>query len=355
MTARRFKGAIVGFGNVAVHGHLPGWLERHDVEIVAATDVRPAQRAVCAEQLPRARWHASVDALLDAEALDFVDVCTPPSGHAAVVRAALARGLHVLCEKPLVRSIEELAPIVELARSSGRVLHTVHNWHHAPIVEMADQLLRDGAIGTPTRVAWHTLRTAPAVTGDGRGDNWRLDPAVAGGGVLSDHGWHVCYVIQRWLSSWPETVSATLETRRHHASPVEDTATVSLAFPGATVEIFLTWAADARRNWARIEGARGHIELHDDVLRLATPEGERQWSCPPLSSGSPHPDWFGAVARDFLAEVTGGPRGSNLAEATLCASIEAIARESSRLGGATLPVPPAASPIGARPVRVEAI
>ena len=354
MTARRWRGAIVGFGNVAVHGHLPGWLDRADVEIVAATDVRPAQRAVCAERVPGARWHDDVDALLGEDALDFVDVCTPPSSHAAVVRAALARGLHVLCEKPLVRALEELAPIVELARSSGRVLYTVHNWHHAPIVQMADELVRGGAIGAPTRVAWHTLRTEPAVAGDGRGENWRLDPAVAGGGVLSDHGWHVCYVVQRWLSSWPETVSAALETRRHHASPVEDTATVSLAFAGATAEIFLTWAADARRNWARIEGDAGHIELHDDLLRLTTAGGEREWSCPPLSGGSHHPDWFGAVARDFLGEVAGGPRGSNLAEATLCASIEALSRESSRLGGATLSVP-AASPDAVRAVRAGVV
>jgi predicted dehydrogenase len=136
---------------------------------------------------------------------------------------------------------------------------------------------------------------------------------------------------------------------------VEDTASVSIAFPGATAEIFLTWAADARRNWARIEGAGGHIELHDHVLRLTTAEGERQWPWPPLSSGSHHPDWFGAVARDFLAEVAGGPRGSNLAEATLCASIEALARESSRRGGTVLRVPPAASTSAAPPVRAGAV
>jgi predicted dehydrogenase len=334
---------MVGFGTVAMHGHLPGWLERRDVEIVAATDVRPAQRALCDERLPHARWHESIDALLDADALDFVDVCTPPSSHAAVVRAALERGLHVLCEKPLVRSIDELPPIVEVARASGRVLHTVHNWHHAPIVRRVDELVRGGAIGTPTRVVWHTLRTQPAVAGDGQSANWRLDPAVAGGGVLSDHGWHVCYVIPRWLARWPTAVRATLETRRHHESPVEDTATVALAFPGATAEIFLTWAADARRNWARIEGAGGHIELHDDALRLHTPHGEREWACPPLSGGSHHPDWFGAVAEEFVGAIAGGPRGSNLAEATLCASIEALARESSGRGGVTLSVPPAAS------------
>jgi predicted dehydrogenase len=336
------RGAILGLGNVAVHGHLPGWLARPDVEIVAATDVRGAQRAECAARLPRARWHDSVEALLGEERLDFVDICTPPSSHAPLIEAALGRGLHVLSEKPLVRSLDELGRVAARARAAGRVLHTVHNWHHAPIVRVADELVRAGEVGALTRVAWHTLRTQPAAAGDGRGDNWRLDPLVAGGGVLSDHGWHVCYVLQRWIGARPTAVSARLETRRHTRWPVEDTARLELTFPEATAAVLLTWAASERRNWAAIEGDSGRIELHDDTLALTRGGVERQWLCPPLSSGSHHPDWFGAVADEFLAAMTGAasPRG-NLAEATLCVTIESLARESSRLGGEAMPVPPA--------------
>ena len=113
------RGAIVGLGNVAVHGHLPGWLERPDVEIVAVSDMRPAQRAVGAERLPDARWYDSAESLLADTRLDFVDICTPPSSHARLIRAALERGVHVLCEKPLVRSADELGPVAELVRASG--------------------------------------------------------------------------------------------------------------------------------------------------------------------------------------------------------------------------------------------
>ena len=193
---------------MAIHGHLPGWLERPDVEIVAVSDMRPAQRAVGAERLPEAHWFDSAESLLTDTRLDFVDICTPPSSHAPLIRAALDRGVHVLCEKPLVRSADELASVTERARASGCVLHTVHNWHHAPIVRLAADLLRAGEIGRPTRVEWQTLRTRPAAGGSSPADNWRLDPAVAGGGVLSDHGWHVCYVIQRWLQARPLAVRA---------------------------------------------------------------------------------------------------------------------------------------------------
>ena len=333
------RGAIIGLGNVAVHGHLPGWLARPDVEIVAATDLRAAQRATCEARPPGARWHDSAESLLAEPGLDFVDICTPPSSHAALIRAALGRGLHVLCEKPLVRSLEELGPVAAFAQASGRVLHTVHNWHHAPIVRRAAELVRGGQIGALTRVVWHTLRTKPAVAGDGHGDNWRLDP-LAGGGVLSDHGWHACYVIQRWVGAWPTAVSARLTTRRHKRWHVEDTATLRLYFPEATAEMLLTWAADERRNWAALEGTSGRIELHDDTLVLTRGSAEKRWPCPPLSNGSHHPDWFGAVAGQFLSEMNGAaPSGANLAEATLCVTVESLARESSRRGGETLPLP----------------
>jgi predicted dehydrogenase len=249
--------------------------------------------------------------------------------------------VHVLCEKPLVRSAEEIQPLAELVRASGCVLHTVHNWHHAPIVRLAADLLHAGAIGRPTRVVWHTLRTRPAVAGNGQGDNWRLDPAVAGGGVLSDHGWHVCYVIQRWLGARPLAVQACLETRRHAGWQVEDTAALSITFRDAVADVLLTWAADERRNWALIEGESGRIELHDDTLILAGAGPEQRWTYPPLSDGSHHPDWFRGAAADFLSEVaSGAPTGANLTEATACVMVESLARESSRRGGALLGLSP---------------
>lgn len=330
------RGAIVGLGNVAVHGHLPAWARRPDVEIVAATDPRADRRADFATRLPHARWHGTIEALLASERLDFVDVCTPPSSHASVVREALDRGLHVLCEKPLVASPEDAAALARLADKRERVLHTVHNWHYAPIILRATNLVRAGAIGAVTRVTWHTLRTRPAAIADASAVNWRLDPDVAGGGILTDHGWHVLYVVSRWIGHAPTTVRATLERRRHHAITVEDTATVSIEFPPATAEILLTWASDERRNWAEIVGTAGRLELRDGTLDLHAADGtERSWDCPPpLSDGSQHPEWFAGVAEEFVDEVSGrAPGGGNLAEAMQCVMLESAARESDRRGG----------------------
>lgn len=326
------RGAIVGLGNVAVHGHLPGWLQRRDVELVAATDALPTRRAVAAALLPGARWHDSSAELMARADLDFVDICTPPSSHAGLIATALQHGLHVLCEKPLVGSVDELTALTGLAAAKDRVLHTVHNWHHAPIIERTGQLLGESAIGPVRRVVWQTLRLKPADSGDGRNGNWRVNPQIAGGGILTDHGWHVFYVLQRWIGQPPISVRATLETRRHTQWPVEDTAIIELTFPQATAEVLLTWAATVRRTWVELTGTEGTIRLEDDTLVVSRDAQEQQWTLGSgLSDGSHHPDWFHAVAKHFLAAIDGSmPRAANIAEASLCVTLEALARESNR-------------------------
>jgi predicted dehydrogenase len=170
-----------------------------------------------------------------------------------------------------------------------------------------------------------------------------VDPAVAGGGVLTDHGWHVFYVLPAWVGARPTSVGARLEKRRHTAFAVEDTASVRLGFADASAEIFLTWAAEERLNRVEVDGTEGRIELRDDTLVLTSKGGERRWpGLPALSDGSHHPDWFHKVADRFLAAVAEESRaGANLAEAALCCEIEHLARESSRRGGVQLPLDPA--------------
>jgi predicted dehydrogenase len=337
------RGVIVGLGNVAVHAHVPAWSERKDIEIVAATDLSPGRRAALESRLPGARWYDSADDLLVQEAPDFVDICTPPGTHAELIRTALRQSAHVLCEKPLVASLEDLTDVTELASASERVLFTVHNWRHAPILTHAHELVRRGEIGRLRRIRWETTRREPAGHSGGQAGTWRADPAMAGGGILVDHGWHAFYLVQQWAGQAPIGISARLETRQHTQWPVEDTATIRLEFPDATADVFLTWASDQRRNWIELEGTRGTLRVEDDVLVLSPSQGrqsEQRWLYrPALSNGSYHPDWFHGVASEFVAEVNGSTRkGANLAVASVCVALQTLARESNRRNGDLLPV-----------------
>jgi predicted dehydrogenase len=327
------RGAFIGFGNVAVKGHMPGWRGRDDVKIVAATDAAVSRREAFLAACPDGRWYDTVDDLLLRERPDFVDICAPPGRHAALIVRALEAGAHVLSEKPLATRAEDGLRAASAAARAGRVLYTVHNWLKAPICLKVSALIDVGAIGAVRSVRWRTLRTQPAVAVSAAGvANWRVDPKLAGGGILTDHGWHALYCVARWAGV-PRGVSARLETRRFHDQPLEDTATLTLETASGSSRIFLTWAADERSNAIEIDGEDGEIRVVGDAVRLRSNSQERRWSCPPaLSEGSHHPDWFGGVAADFLAAVGGGGE-SNLDEAVLCARLIDAAQRSSATGG----------------------
>src|SRR4029453_4285221 len=101
------RGAIIGLGNVALDGHLPGWSTRDGGEIVAVTDGERDRRAhavtrrpgappsrpagkrdrggEAVTRMPGGRWFGTAEALLAQPGLDFVDICTPPSSHAGLI------------------------------------------------------------------------------------------------------------------------------------------------------------------------------------------------------------------------------------------------------------------------------
>jgi len=330
------RGAFIGFGNVAAKGHMPGWSARDDVRIVAASDAAASRREAFLAACPEGRWHATVDDLLLSEELDFVDVCVPPGAHAALIERALHAGLHVLSEKPLVTRVDDAKRLAASAARGGHVLHTVHNWLHAPICRKISALIEEGAIGAVRSVRWRTLRTQPAIAVSADGvANWRVDPGQAGGGVLADHGWHALYCVMRWAGV-PDGVAARLETRRFHNLPIEDTADLELDGPAGVSKIFLTWAADERSNAIEVEGEEGDIRVMGDAVILNTRAGERRCTSPSLSEGSHHPDWFVGVAADFVEAATGRAY-SNLDVAILCARLIDAAQQSSAGGGVRLP------------------
>lgn len=344
MAEERLRGAIVGFGNVARNGHLPGWRARTDCQIVAATDVRPDQGADLSDVLPGARWYDSLATMLVREAPDFVDVCTPPAMHAEAIAMALEHGAHVLCEKPLVSRFQDLPALLRQAQAQGRVLHCVHNWMAAAPIKKLAALVRQGAIGEVRRLSWRTIRSQPAVTVPSNDGNWRTNPDIAGGGILVDHGWHALYVVCALVGARPVAVRAVLENRVNADRAFEDTATVDLAFDHANTEIFLTWAGDGRDNTVEVVGADGTLSLTDNVIRLDRPgdrmNGERWTFDEGLTAGSHHPDWFGDVADDFISAIRSG-RGAaagNIRDAALCAYVIERARESDALGGKTIPI-----------------
>jgi predicted dehydrogenase len=311
------RGAIIGFGEVARHGHCPAYANSDEAKIVAVVDRTDERRQIAHDSLPGVATFATIEELSAGIEIDFVDICTPPAWHGGPMLDALARGWNVLCEKPLLLDLVELEKARSLARESERAVVPIHNWKYAPIVRRATEILRSGAIGALREIEIETLRFQDCAVADPDHPNWRRDPAIAGGGVLMDHGWHAIYLAHHWIGQEPSEVRASL----HRPTPgdVEDEATLTLVFPKAQAKIFLTWRGDQRRNSMRLIGESGEIALNDDTLNAG---GESTRFESALSAGSHHPDWFAAMLPDLLASLRSPETAwRSFDEAALCLSV----------------------------------
>jgi predicted dehydrogenase len=314
------KGAIVGFGEVARNGHWPAYEASAEAEIVAVIDRSPDRRALAASLSPRVATFEALDEVPASLAIDFLDVCTPPALHPGPMLEGLARGWHVLCEKPFLLDAATLDLARQRADAAGVAVLPVHNWKYAPIVRAATAALRAGAIGPLRRVEIETARLKAAPTAEVGVPNWRRDPDLAGGGILMDHGWHSVYLALHWFDRPATFVEASLH--RPDGGGVEDEATLGLAFPGGEAAIRLTWNGDARRNTMRLTGDDGEIVVADDTLHVRGAVADTTRFPRALSAGSHHEDWFAAMLPDVVACFR-DPRLARapFAEAAACLSI----------------------------------
>lgn len=290
-------------------------MKKAGVELAAIAEPSPARREAAARGVPGVRlYEGHADLLFSEKELDACLVATPPSFHANAVLAALRAGLHVLCEKPLTLDPEALAVIRTESEARGLAVYSVNNWAFSPQWSRLLETAASGALGAIRHAEIRVLRTRPSVSalpGD-----WRKDPAVSGGGILVDHGWHNFYLMRRLLGPEARLVSAVLMPE----GAVDEVATVLLAAPGAAGVLHLSWRASERSNSALVVGEKGSAELRDDVLVIRSNGTEETIRfAEKLSAGSSHPEWLSAMWPAFEAECAGAGRGANLEESAFCA------------------------------------
>ena len=311
------RGAFIGFGNAALDSHWPAYAKSSEAHIVAVVDRSAERRAIAQKLSPAIPSYDSIENLAAEETIDFVDICTPPALHFEPMIEALNRGWHVLCEKPFLVEFDHFDIARQRAREAGRCLMPVHNWKYAPIIRRATQALRAGAIGRLQRVEIKTLRVKDCAASDPLQTNWRRSSALAGGGILMDHGWHAVYLALSWFREKPIDLRASL--RRPRPDTVEDEATLNIMFPSGEAAISLSWNADVRSNTICLLGQRGEILINDDILQLG---GESIRFDRALSSGSHHEDWFAAMLPDVIAAFHNHNAAAEaLDEAALCLSV----------------------------------
>src|SRR5438270_8255612 len=339
------KGGIVGFGFIASSGHFPAYAARKDVEIVAFADVCPARLDAARALAPKARFYATHEEMLAGEnALDFVDIATPPAFHRDIALAALRRGAHVLCEKPLTTTIAEAVELALAARKYRRVVFPAHNYKHAPVVKFAGETIRSGRIGNVRAVTLNTFRTTHAKGVKEWRTDWRRDRKTSGGGIAMDHGSHSFYLTFAWLGSLPTHVTAkTLTLDRQWDT--EDNLNAVLTFPTGYAHCFLTWTAGVRKVIYSLQGTDGALVIDDDdwEVTASTSKGKPQVERGIIAShwtDASHTQWFDSLFDQFKTAMQSGDFVSReLREAVACVQIIETCYRSSAEGSRELALP----------------
>ena len=261
--ARAAGWGIVGCGWVARDHLLPGLRATPRARLIGTCDRDPAaaERLAVGHDALSARDRArdardrvlattDLDALLAAPGLDAVYVATPNSAHLPVVREVAARGVPVLCEKPLAADVGDAESIV--AACEGTLAGTAFDQRFHPAHRRIAEIVAAGELGTVTAVRivyacwlppdWSPDGAAPeqfgSVTTPGhptseavadlpRHDNWRVDPARAGGGALVDLAPHGIDLVGALLGGDALDTLAVLLQRRVHDYPVDDGAVLA--------------------------------------------------------------------------------------------------------------------------------
>lgn len=141
--------------------------------------------------------------------IDVVDIATPNNLHAEIAIAALQAGKHVICEKPLARTVEESAAMYAAARLSTQVHMVAFNYRRTPAVALAKKYIDEGAIGDILNFRatylqdWSADPASPL--------SWRFQKKIAGSGAVGDIATHIVD-IARYLAGDITSVSALTST-----------------------------------------------------------------------------------------------------------------------------------------------
>ena len=182
--------AVVGTGFIGVV-HVEA-LRRIGVDVVGVVGSSP-QRARQKPGLPEP--YDSFEAMLDDDRVRVVHLTTPNHLHHPQVKAVLAAGKHVVCEKPLALTSAESSELLRLAEESGLVHCTNYNIRFYPLLHEARQRVLDGDVGRVWNVHGAYSQDWLHQPTDW---NWRLDPELGGSlRAVADIGTH-------WLdlTSW---------------------------------------------------------------------------------------------------------------------------------------------------------
>jgi predicted dehydrogenase len=333
--------AILGAGTIAQSAHLPAY-EQYGVGVVGVWSRHEETTATVREHFPFVgRVYASAEELLADPEVRYVDLATGPEGRLAWIEAAVAAGKHVLAQKPLTLSADDLAAlpaVLARAAAAGVRVAVNHNGRWAPPWRATTLLLREGAVGEVVGVTHLHDKPLPPLAGTPFDEVPHM--------LLTDYLLHWVDITRTWLldggAGAVESVQA-VDGRvpgQPEAARNPWAATLSMATrSGATATLRITGSNVATEPgcpfWVHGTSGtlRGSVLLDSD--RLEVDDGTTRTSVP--LSGAWFVDGFAAAMGELMCAVAENREPENSA-ADAAESVRLVLAASRSAGQGGVPV-----------------
>jgi predicted dehydrogenase len=259
--------------------HVPA-LRAAGFEVVGlvGADAERTKRRAEAGQVPRA--YTDLDIAIQETGATVVSIATTPHSHGPLTLTALARGCHVICEKPFTKDTAEARAVLEAARRAD-VVHLIgHEFRWTPERALIGRAIAEGLIGEP-RFVTITQYLPLLANPEAKMPQWWFDQG-AGGGWLGAHGSHMIDQLRTWLGEFA-SVSAVLPTVSARPPGAEDSYLLRFRMANGAEGVLQSTAGawGPMLSVSRVAGTKGSVWAEGGVVRLADKDGVRDLPVPP--------------------------------------------------------------------------
>lgn len=272
----KIKVGMISFAHGHGFSYLKSFLMHPDVEVVGIAD-EVAERVEHVVREHGISYYNNYKDLLATD-VDAICICSENVHHAQLTIDAANAKKHVLCEKPLGISVEEMERMIEACKVNQVQLMTAFPCRYLAAVANAKKLVDKGEIGEII-----------AIKGTNRGSfpgGWFADPTKSGGGALLDHTVHVMDLMNWFTGSKVKEVYAYTATTFQENIDVEDTGLIHVKFENGAIGVLDTsWSRPkAFPTWGdvtmEIIGTEGTLSVDSLAQRNETylnTIGKGQW------------------------------------------------------------------------------
>ena len=316
MDRGKVRFGVAGPGSIAC-SHCNAILQAQNADLVSVFGRDETKTATFAGQYG-ATPYIDLEHFLDPEYVDAITIATPSGAHLEIALAAVKKGIHVLCEKPIEVTGERAANLIEACKASNVRLGIIYQARFDPCTLLAKKAIDEGRLGKILMASCQMRWSRSQAYYDSAA--WRGTWALDGGGCLMNQGIHSIDLLIH-LVGQPVAVAALQGPVTHERIEVEDNLSATVRFASGavgTIEASTSCSPGFPRR-IEISGEKGTICIEDNrIVRWGFVDvlpGDAEI----IKQFSMHDDGIGGAADPTAIDATGHLR---IVEDFVCSVLE---------------------------------